>query len=250
MTSFIVFAGPNGSGKSTVRDSIDNPVEVVIDPDRIAREINPANPRRVDQAAGREAVRRFEAAINDGLSVSMETTLTGHTAVQRLRRAKDSGYDVSLIYVALGDPETNVARVAARVRKGGHHIDPEIVRRRVQASLGNLPAALTIADQALVLDNSGPIHRRILEASGQRVTFLADQLPHWLEAAMPTIVSGLRPTDTELAISRRALAGIFDAIRSLTPVSPSISERLASYRRIAAEQDPDWRPSKGLPRSE
>ncbi len=63
MTTFIVYAGPNGSGKSSVRDVIDSPVEVVIDPDRIARQINAADPRSVDPEAGRAAVRLFDDTI-------------------------------------------------------------------------------------------------------------------------------------------------------------------------------------------
>lgn len=58
MKDFIMFAGPNGSGKSTVRDTIINPVEVVIDPDRIARELNPGDPKSAEGMAGREALRR------------------------------------------------------------------------------------------------------------------------------------------------------------------------------------------------
>lgn len=113
MSSFIVFAGPNGSGKSSVRDAIPNPAEVVIDPDRLAREINPADPRSVDRQAGIAAVRLFDESVAQRKSIAMETTLTGHSAVLRMQRAKDAGYEVSLIYVALEDPELNVERVAA-----------------------------------------------------------------------------------------------------------------------------------------
>lgn len=134
-----MFAGPNGSGKSTVRDTIINPVEVIIDPDKIAREIDPVDPKGAEMKAGREALRRFDEAVESGRSLSMETTLTGYSAVQRMRRAKDAGSDVLLIFVALDKLKMNVARVAERVRKGGHHIPPELTRKRVEVSIGNLP---------------------------------------------------------------------------------------------------------------
>ena len=223
MTSLIVFAGPNGSGKSSVRDAIANPADVVIDPDRIARQINPADPRSVDVQAGRAAVRLFEESLARGQSISLETTLTGHSAVRRMQRAKDAGYAVSLVYVALHDPELNVRRVAARVRQGGHAIDPGTVRKRVGASLANLPHALAIADQAIVLDNSGRMHHRILETAAGRVTYLSEPLPRWLDGQMPAILAALqgRPGLGTKAVQRR-----------VSPV-PGI---LAAFERAAAEQ--------------
>lgn len=251
MTDLIVFAGPNGSGKSSARDAIVNPVEVVIDPDRIAREINPANPSAGNDPAGRAAVRLFDQSIAQGKSVSMETTLTGHSAVVRMQRAKDSGYTVGLIYVALNDPELNVRRVAARVRQGGHGIPPDTVRKRVGTSLANLPRALAIADQAIVLDNSGETHRRILETASGRVTYLAEQLPQWLSDRMPEILAALKaaaPTK-EMAPApakkrRSAVSGVLDSLRRPEPETPapwapaptSMAERLAAFERAGAQR--------------
>jgi len=41
-------------------------------------------------------------------------------------------------YVGLEDPERNVARVAARVARGGHAIPEETIRARYPRSLENL----------------------------------------------------------------------------------------------------------------
>ena len=192
MTTFIVYAGPNGSGKSSLRDVIDSPVEVVIDPDRIARQINAADSRSVDPEAGRAAVRLFDDTIAVRQSLSMETTLSGHSALRRMERAKAAGYEVTLIYVALNDPQLNVDRVTERARQGGHFIEPGTVRRRVGSSLDNLPRALAIADQSVVLDNSGPAHRRVLEVANGRLTFQAERLPRWLQDRLPAIETELR----------------------------------------------------------
>ena len=264
MSTFIVFAGPNGSGKSSARDAIVNPVEVVIDPDQIAREINPADSRSVDNQAGRKAIERFERSLSEGRSMSMETTLTGHSAVMRLQRAKDAGYDVSLIYVALDNPELNVVRVKERARRGGHDIDPVVVRRRVRTSLGNLPQALAIADQTLVLDNSGSEHHRILETAAGRVTYLAEQLPTWLNDQMPDIMTALKnspapaPDAAPAKPKRSAVAGIFDALRRPEPATPPpwapppvpMAERLAAFERIAAERASKPGPAPSGPEAE
>ena len=255
MTDLIVFAGPNGSGKSSVRDATANPAEVVIDPDRIARQLNPADPRSVDAQAGKAAVRLFEESLAQGQSICLETTLTGHSAVLRMQRAKDAGYAVSLVYVALHDPELNVRRVAARVRQGGHRIDPDTIRRRVGASLANLSRALAIADQAIVLDNSGPTHRRVLETAAGRVTYLSEPLPQWLDRQMPAILAALaalagRPGPqagaARPAAQRRVgpLSNILatlrpsesDAAAPGTPLPAALAERLAAFERAAAER--------------
>ena len=254
MTDLIVFAGPNGSGKSSVRDAAANPAEVVIDPGRIARQINPADPRSVDAQAGRAAVRPFEESLAQGKSICLETTLTGHSAVLRMRRAKNAGYAVSLVYVALHDPELNVRRVTARVRQGGHAIAPDTIRKRVGASLANLPRALAIADQAIVLDNSGQAHRRILEVAAGWVTYLSEPLPQWLSRQMPAILAALgRPgmgADTVQPVPQHRASPVQSVLAALRRPEPdagatgasslaSLIERLRAFEgRFAAEPKP------------
>ena len=77
--------------------------------------------------------------------------------------AKDAGYDVTLRYVAVASADLNLDRIEARVAKGGHWIEPETVRRRAVSSLENLPTAVSIADRAFLLDNSGNEHRQVLK---------------------------------------------------------------------------------------
>ena len=48
------------------------------------------------------------------------------------------GYRFQLIFLLLPSPEMAVERVAARVRRGGHSIPEEIIRRRFEAGLRNL----------------------------------------------------------------------------------------------------------------
>jgi predicted ABC-type ATPase len=47
------------------------------------------------------------------------------------------GYTVKLIFLSLSTPEEAVARVAMRVRQGGHDVPPETIRRRFAAGLRN-----------------------------------------------------------------------------------------------------------------
>ena len=184
---FVVYAGPNGAGKSSLRAGGDDPVEIEIDPDRIARQIDPADPHGVRVAAGREALRLFDLTLNQGRSLSLETTLAGHTVMARMQAAKTAGYDVTLRYVGLTNATLYIERVTARAVQGGHWIDPDTVRRRVTSSLENLPAAIAIADQSLVIDNSGASHRQLLRVHRGKITFEAPDLPRWLAGQMQAI---------------------------------------------------------------
>lgn len=53
-----VFAGTNGAGKSTLSMQMRAWLGELVDPDQIARELKPDDPRSVDLSAGREAVKK------------------------------------------------------------------------------------------------------------------------------------------------------------------------------------------------
>ena len=207
MKRLIVYAGANGAGKSSLRAGGSDPVDVEIDPDRIARAINPANPRSVDLAAGKEALRQFDRTIAQGQSLSLETTLSGRSILTRMQAAKTAGYTVELRYVGLDTADMNVGRVNARAGQGGHFIAEGDVRRRAVSSLDNLPAALAIANQATVLDNSGPTHRTVLAIENRRVVFQATDMPRWLGDRLPRIAAALT---TPMPASQASTALRFD----------------------------------------
>jgi predicted ABC-type ATPase len=182
----IVYAGPNGSGKSSLREQLGEKTEVTIDSDQIARRLNPMEPRAVDRKAGVEAIKLFRQTLGEGRSMSLESTLTGHTILKRMIEANGAGYQIGLRYVALRSPELNINRV----RAGGHHIDPEVVRARVVSSFENLPRAIAIADRSVIYDNSGDRHIPVLDIVHGEIRQLAE-LPHWLAALRPRIEAEL-----------------------------------------------------------
>lgn len=208
MTRLLIYGGPNGSGKSSLRDHgrRTDGVEVVIDPDRIARSINPLSPREADRAAGQETLRLFAATLAARQTMSLETTLSGQTILRRLRLAKDAGYWVELRYVALDFVDLNIERVQARAAKGGHDIAPDVIRRRYASSFSNLPETLSIVSRAVLIDNSGAVPRAVLETVEGRIVTTAPDLPGWLRSLMPGIAGRLRsgqPPASDLAAVQR-----------------------------------------------
>ena len=78
MPLLTIIAGPNGSGKSTLTQSVDfEGRDRLLDPDAVARALNPTNPLRAAIAAGREVLKATASYLDSGLSFAVETTLSG-----------------------------------------------------------------------------------------------------------------------------------------------------------------------------
>lgn len=241
MSRLIVYAGANGAGKSSLRAGGADAVDVEIDPDSIARQINPANPRAVDFAAGKEALCLFDSTLAEGRSLSLETTLTGRSVLGRMQAAKDAGYEVILRYVALGNPDQNIERVSARAASGGHWIEPDTIRRRVAGSLENLPAAMAIADRSVLLDNSGATHRQVLDVEKGQILFKAFDTPKWLQEQLPRIVAELSSAN-KMAPDKTAMSAEA-ATRYWKQVGDSASKAKQGNDKTAApEIKPGLRP--------
>lgn len=72
-----------------------------------------------------------------------------------LKRCRDLGYEVNLLYVWVSDVELAVQRVRHRVLTGGHNIPEEMIRRRYFRSAHNfLNFYQNLADRWMVCDNS------------------------------------------------------------------------------------------------
>lgn len=154
-----VLAGTNGAGKSSIAGAmlLRQRVEY-FNPDEAARRILAANPgisqTRANGAAWHEGKRLLERAIAERLDFVFETTLGGRTITGLLERAASLGIEVRMWYVGLSRPEDHIARVRARVAKGGHDIPESRIRERYHASRLNLIRLLPSLSELWVYDNS------------------------------------------------------------------------------------------------
>lgn len=116
------------------------------------------------------------------MSFVLDTTLSGHTALQTMFHARTAGFTVDPLFVCLSSVEGHHARIAARVAQGGHDVPEQDVRRRYARSLANLPRALALSDHALIFDNSSiDGYQLLLEWADGKVVSRAPTLPHWLQ---------------------------------------------------------------------
>jgi predicted ABC-type ATPase len=142
----------------------------------------------------------LERAIRERLTFAFETTLGGNTIPHLLGEAMQSGIEVFVWYVGLESPELHIQRVAARVRRGGHSIPEEIIRRRYERSRLNLVQLLPSLTELRVYDNSDqadpeaggqPTPRLVLHLKRGRIVDPED-LSHTPEWAKPIVAAALQ----------------------------------------------------------
>lgn len=185
-----VIAGSNGAGKSTLTAAVRAPHGVpVLDPDAIARALNPGAPERVAIQAARDVLARQRAYIAERRSFAVETTLAGTAILRQMEDARQQGFVVHLIYIGVESVQIAIDRIAIRVAKGGHHIPDEDVQRRYVRSLSHLRAGIERADEVTVVDNTldeGP--RAVVTMAQGQITLRAETMPRWVAAALGEIV--------------------------------------------------------------
>lgn len=183
MPIMYVFAGNNGSGKSTIRNLIIDRlgISVNIDPDALARGVDPKHPERRRVSAGKEAIKLARNCIHYRRDFSIETTLSGGNAIRLMREAKAKGFEISIFYVGLGDYHLNIERVENRVKNGGHHIPAEDIIRRHHTSIENLISNFHLIDNLIAIDNSGDDGDIALIINSGSVTHRADLIPQWID---------------------------------------------------------------------
>lgn len=136
-----IIAGPNGAGKTTfARRFLTNEFAGSIaffNADEIAAELCPEAPETVAIRAGRMMLDEINSRVDAGTSFALETTLSGKAYARAIPKWRAAGYEVTLFFLSLPNPEGSIRRVAARVAHGGHHIPDEVIRRRFDIGLKN-----------------------------------------------------------------------------------------------------------------
>lgn len=166
----VILAGPNGSGKSTsalrlLKGTLG--VLEFVNADVIARGLSGFSPEKAAMAAGRVMLARLKELAEKREDFAFETTLASRTFAPWLEGLIESGYACHIVFLWLPNPEVAIARVADRVRMGGHNVPEETIRRRYVAGIKNFfELYRDLATTWKMLDNS---HGRwtTLVAAGQ-----------------------------------------------------------------------------------
>lgn len=155
----VIIAGPNGAGKTTfAREFLTGEAHcpIFINADLIAAGLSPFAPELAAIKAGRLMLESVHEHINKGDSFAIETTLSGLGYARAIPEWRKQGYHVKLMFLRLPNAEIAIARVAERVRQGGHDIPEAIIRRRFAVGLKNFEQIYQpLVDVWLQFDNAG-----------------------------------------------------------------------------------------------
>lgn len=153
-----VIAGVNGAGKSSIVGSaITARGGRYYNPDEVARDLR-ENEGLGEVEANEKAWHLgrdlLEQAIASKMDYTFETTLGGNTITSMLLAAGRSGVSIRVFYCGLSSPELHIARVAARVARGGHPIPEDMIRQRWSSSAFNMMQLIPFCEAVAVWDNS------------------------------------------------------------------------------------------------
>jgi predicted ABC-type ATPase len=177
----IILAGHNGSGKSTMwyshlADQIQIPL---INADRMMMSILPevaagaklptwaATLRDSDEGwmhVAQDGVYAFVAqALANKVPFATETVFsywkensdgTVESKIDWIKQIQASGYFVILFFVGLTGSSLSIARVLSRVAAGGHNVPTQRLLSRFPRTQKTIGMAVSIADAAILVDNS------------------------------------------------------------------------------------------------
>ena len=200
-----VLAGTNGAGKSSIAGAMFLAKGAhYFNPDAAAARIRQARPHLSQAEANSQAwtqgIRLLQRAIAERVNFAFETTLGGNTIPALLSSALSAGLEVRIWYAGLSSVELHIARVRARVAKGGHPIPEQKIRERFDRSRLNLIRLLPRLTELLVYDNSSeanpdagehPEPKLLLHLASSRIVGSCDLqiVPEW---AKPIVAAALK----------------------------------------------------------
>lgn len=184
MATYTIFAGVNGAGKTSIYKSTyyeQNKDEKRINTDEMVARIGSWKDSNLQMKCAREAAKLIKTYIDEGISFNQETTLSGRSIINNIKRAKQKEYTIILNYIGVDTPEIAKERVDLRVRKGGHGIPHEDIDRRYFESLENLNKIISICDEINIYDNTDIF--KLVDCIDQgKLVWKEDELPDWIKS--------------------------------------------------------------------
>ncbi len=165
MKIYTIIGGVNGVGKSSltgVLKALRNDMGIIIDCE---------NCENADALS--------DGCLEKGVDFTQETTLSGKKTLKTIIDAKEKNYYIRLYYVAVSSAEESISRIENRVRKGGHSIPEEDVRRRYKKRLNDLMAVLPYCNEVRFYDNENGFNEVGEYRSGE-LSITCSTPPQWL----------------------------------------------------------------------
>ena len=155
MKQLWLLVGGNGAGKSTFHRLVLEPLGLpFVNAGRLAKIVYPAAAEERSYEAAMLAEQQRNTLLLSGASFCFETVFSHPSKIDFTARAKAMGYTVIMVMIHLEHAELNAARVAQRVKEGGHNVPTEKLLKRIPRVLEQVKRAIPLCDEVRVLENS------------------------------------------------------------------------------------------------
>lgn len=153
---FTIFAGVNGAGKSTLYYAEANrDLGIRLNSDEILHSLGlDWRDSSAQMLAGKTLLKLQKECLENGVSFNQETTLSGKTIFNAIKKAKELGYVIHLRYVGVATPEIAKVRVGQRIARGGHGVSGGTIERRFKTSKENFLQVYPYCDSIIIYDNT------------------------------------------------------------------------------------------------
>lgn len=206
MPNLFVITGANGAGKSTLSQFL-LPNEIshlnVFDGDlffvKSLQEIFPSqtkSPKYARDMAFQATVEEFEKLVNLAIETKSSFAYEGHFSSespwQIIRKFKENGYHITMIFLMVEELAISLRRVTERVKTGGHYVTPQEIEKNFYGNIIQLDKHFTVLNDLIIADNSiQGITNQILYLSGNKIVncISTSLLPHWFIKHLPNILS-------------------------------------------------------------
>jgi predicted ABC-type ATPase len=204
-----IIAGCNGAGKTTASYTILPEIlncKEFVNADEIAKGLSPFQPEKMAVEAGRIMLKRIDELLNEDKSFAFETTLAVKTHKDTVCRAKDKGYNVTLLFFWLRTVDLAKQRVRMRVMEGGHNIEEDVIKRRYIRGIKNLfDIYIQISDTVMIFNNSEGQQKLIAEKksnTNDEYEILRNKILEGLEISYRKLLDYKRRNNQELVIMK------------------------------------------------
>jgi len=142
MPNLYIIAGCNGAGKTTASFTVLPEMlkcQEFINADEIAKGLSPFNPEKAAIEAGRIMLTKINhfitLKIDFAFAFAFETTLATKSYVKTIHKAKELGYETTLLFFWLDSLLLAKERVLTKVLEGGHNIPNNVFDRRYYSGI-------------------------------------------------------------------------------------------------------------------
>ena len=182
MKQLWLLVGGNGAGKSTFYRLVLEPLGLpFVNADRLAQLVYPDAAEERSYEAALLAEQQRNNLLLSGASFCFETVYSHPSKIDFTARAKALGYYVIMVVIHLERAELNAARVAQRVREGGHNVPTEKLLKRIPRMLEQVKTSIPLCDEVRVFDNSSAEDpfQAVMTIKMGGVELLQQPLPRW-----------------------------------------------------------------------